>query len=124
MDENILVAVVNSMGGNLNDPGILYIIKSGEPGEPVETGQCVVRESRRHDPLVTSLSAPQRRKQQHVSLACGAALTRTLVELLRKWVRYEPPTEDHPRHAADLSSGYVELRRQSTRLVGERSCSV
>jgi hypothetical protein len=37
MDENILVAVVNSMGGNLNGPGILYI-KSGEPGEPVETG--------------------------------------------------------------------------------------
>jgi hypothetical protein len=36
MGANILVAVVNSMGGNLNGPGILYI-KSCEPGEPVET---------------------------------------------------------------------------------------
>jgi hypothetical protein len=36
MDENILVAVVNSMGGNLKGPGILYI-KSGEPVETEHT---------------------------------------------------------------------------------------
>ena len=36
MDKNILVAVVNSMGRNLNGPGILYI-KSGEPVETEHT---------------------------------------------------------------------------------------